>query len=171
MKYFTLFVACLMISCNSKTEKQPKQEVETTTYYLIRHAEKNMKNPKDTNPSLSEEGRQRALDWVQAFKDIELDEIYSTQFKRTQETVTPVAVAKHLKIKPYGGENPPLQEMLKTATGKNILIVGHSNTVSEIANTIIGEEKFTPLSDDTYDLLFILVKQGDNVEDVVLKMP
>lgn len=167
MRYFILLCACLLISCNSKTKEQPTDEVETITYYLIRHAEKETHNPDDKNPPLTEEGQRRAKDWAEAFRDIPIDEIYSTSYKRTTETATPTANQKKLDIQTYD----PHKGLPESIDGKNILIVGHSNTISEMANTIIGKEKFTPLSDDTYDLLFILVRQGDHVQDVVIKMP
>jgi len=171
MRYFILLCACLLVSCNTKTKEQPTDEVETTTYYLIRHAEKETHNPDDKNPPLTEEGQRRAKDWAEAFRDIPIELIYSTRTKRTLETAAPIAESKDLEIALYGSYKDPIEKFLKESTEKNILIVGHSNTISEMANTIIGKEKFTPLSDDTYDLLFILVKQGNHVQDVVIKMP
>ena len=167
MQFIALFAVVLFFSCQTKTKEQPTDEVETTTYYLIRHAEKETHNPDDKNPPLTEEGQQRAKDWAEAFRDIPIDEIYSTPYKRTTETATPTANQKKLNVQTYD----PHKGLPESIDGKNILIVGHSNTISEMANTIIGKEKFTPLSDDTYDLLFILVKQGNHVQDVVIKMP
>ncbi len=63
----------------------------TTTYYFIRHAEK-VDNSK--NPDLSEIGIERAKLWNEIFSEINIDAIYSTDFKRTLQTVTPTATNK-----------------------------------------------------------------------------
>ena len=35
----------------------------TTTYYLIRHAEKELSNPENKNPHLTQQGIERANNW------------------------------------------------------------------------------------------------------------
>ena len=65
---------------------------EITSYYLIRHAEKNLMNPDNKNPHLIEQGKIRASNWKKIFKYISFDKIYSTNYSRTQETARPAAV-------------------------------------------------------------------------------
>ena len=43
---------------------------DITTYYLIRHAEKNITDLTNKNPHLTEKGKQRAISWVSIFKNI-----------------------------------------------------------------------------------------------------
>lgn len=74
---------------------------ETSTYYLIRHAEKDRTDPTNKNPHLTEAGHERALKWKKVLSSIEFDHIYSTDYHRTIETVTPIAEAQNLDIEFY----------------------------------------------------------------------
>ena len=51
-------------------------------FFLIRHAEKDRTDPDNKNPNLNEEGKLRALKWVEVFKNLEFDKIYSTNYYR-----------------------------------------------------------------------------------------
>ena len=71
---------------------------DCTEIYLIRHAEKDRSDIKNRNPELNDLGKKRALKWVQVFKNIELDKIYSTNYNRTIQTVTPVSKENNIDI-------------------------------------------------------------------------
>lgn len=81
-----LFIFIVFNSCTSD---------ETTTYYLIRHAEKDRTDTSNKNPNLNLEGLERAKKWASYFKNIELDAVYSTNYNRTQQTATPTAEGKN----------------------------------------------------------------------------
>ena len=68
----TVFVFALFSACTSD---------ETTTYYLIRHAEKDRTNNTNRNPSLNTNGLLRAKRWAKHFEKIKLDAVYSTDYK------------------------------------------------------------------------------------------
>ena len=55
---------------------------EITTYYLIRHAEKDLTDLKNKDPHLIEAGRHRSKSWVSIFKNVQFDKVYSTNFHR-----------------------------------------------------------------------------------------
>src|SRR5216684_4306220 len=61
-----------------------------TTIILIRHAEKNIE-PNNPDPDLSPAGQARAQEIVRMFGDAGVSAIYATQYKRTQQTVKPLA--------------------------------------------------------------------------------
>ena len=61
---------------------------ELSTYYLIRHAEKQIVN--NPNPELTDKGILRAGNWAVIFKDIKFDAVYSTDYLRTIATVAAV---------------------------------------------------------------------------------
>ena len=58
---------------------------ETTTFILVRHAEKASDGTSD--PSLTEEGMARANNILSMFQQSEITAIYSTNYKRTKMTV------------------------------------------------------------------------------------
>ena len=68
---------------------------QTTTIYLIRHAEK-VDNSK--NPDLSKVGLERAEHWKTILSQVPLKAVYSTDFLRTVQTATPTATSKNLEI-------------------------------------------------------------------------
>ena len=72
-KIFFLFVFALSVlsSCTSSNN--------TTTYYLIRHAEKDRTDASNKNPNLNDKGIERAKKWAKHFKSINLDAVYSTK--------------------------------------------------------------------------------------------
>lgn len=70
----------------------------TTTVYLIRHAEPNYENHDDFLRELTQKGLQDSQELVNVFKDISIDVVYSSPYKRAVDTVKPLADDRHLKI-------------------------------------------------------------------------
>src|SRR5205809_7384909 len=61
-----------------------------TTVILVRHAEKNIE-PNNPDPDLSPAGQARAQELVRMLGAAGVNAIYATNFKRTQQTVKPLA--------------------------------------------------------------------------------
>ncbi len=129
---------------------------EATTYYLIRHAEKDRSDPSNSNPELTLEGRQRAQRWSAVFERIALDAVYSTNYLRTIQTASPTAEAHHIAIQFYDPRALYSEEFKASTTGQNVLIVGHSNTIPELANAILGEQQFENIPDDINSYLYVI---------------
>jgi len=70
-------------------------------------------------------------------------------------TVQPTADHSGLSIQSYDPEDhDALVEQIRSLDG-NILVVGHSNTVSRFANYFVGEdEKFEDLQEIEYDFIY-----------------
>ncbi len=129
---------------------------ETTTIILVRHAEKMSDGSKD--PELSEAGKSRAMALTKLLKEVKVDAIYSTGFKRTQNTVAPLAVAKDISVITYDAmKAEQIDEILRKFPGGTVVICGHSNTTPAIANILTGKEKEYKDFDDTdYDNILIV---------------
>ncbi|RMF00024.1 MAG: hypothetical protein D6772_06890, partial [Bacteroidetes bacterium] len=81
--------------------------------------------------------------------------IYSTHYRRTQQTAGPLAAALNLDIRPYSPwELNSIFEIIAANTGGKILIVGHSNTTPNFINYLLGDKRLAPLREDEYDKLF-----------------
>lgn len=134
---------------------------ETTTFYLIRHAEK-----KDTSkdPELSEEGKLRAKNWANYFDEIPIDYFYSTATIRATTTCSIIAASKKKDIQLYNHKEFTINELLSKHQGKTILIVGHSNTIPVLINTFLGEEMYPMIAENEYSSLYILTIQGDSIK-------
>ncbi len=162
-KYLLLFlVVILCFSCKSDKKEEPNQEVETTVYYLIRHAEKN-RSIKSDNPELTEKGIGRANSWATHFESIDLDYIYSTSYKRTQQTVLPTALDKDLVVQNYDTKNLYDRIFKDKTKGKTTLIVGHSNTTPAFVNTILGKQEYQQIDDKDNGKLFIVTIVNNEV--------
>ena len=104
------------------------------TLYLVRHAEKQLDGSRD--PVLTEAGKHRAeqlADWIQ---DKDIKEIWSSDYHRTRDTAKPLLSKLGLELSVY---DPGKQENLVKkllANQNNALIVGHSNTIPELARLI-----------------------------------
>lgn len=129
---------------------------EATTYYLIRHAEKDLSNKTNDNPHLTAVGKQRANAWKTIFQAVAFDKIYSTNYYRTLETATPVAEDKGLPIVLYDSKDSFSSEFRKATQGKTVLVVGHSNTIPFLANAILGEERYSMIDDEIHGNLYLL---------------
>lgn len=139
------------------------------TYYVVRHAEKATPSPGNTmsspnNPPLSDAGQQRAEALKEMLKDSKIEYIYSTNTIRTTTTAEPLAKAKGITTQTYGPM--PDSAFIQKLKGikKNVLIVGHSNTVDDIVNGLTGT-KTVPgdLPDSEYSNLFIVTYKGKKV--------
>jgi 2,3-bisphosphoglycerate-dependent phosphoglycerate mutase len=131
------------------------QDSQMTTFILIRHAEKT--NDGTSDPELTKEGKDRANRLVEVLKDQKIDAIYSTNYKRTRNTVAPVATAKGLEVKVYEPSKPEvLKQILQAEKGKTILMVGHSNTVPWTANQLTGENTYSNFDDADYNNMLIV---------------
>ena len=162
-KYFFLFVFALSFLSSCTTD-------ETTTYYLIRHAEKDRTDKTNRNPNLNEKGLERAKKWATYFEKVHLDAVYSTNYNRTQQTAKPTANSKSLEIISYNPRKMYDSIFKVNTEGKTVLVVGHSNTTPVFANKILGEKKYEWMKDDDNASLFIVTIKGDEIISKVEKI-
>lgn len=126
-----------------------------TTLILVRHAEKMVDGSKD--PELSEAGKKRAETLALQLAQSKLDAIYSTKFKRTEMTATPLAKALSITIQNYdGAKMDEIDAMLQKHAGGTILVVGHSNTTPAIVNYLTGKSEYKNFDDSDYGNLVIV---------------
>lgn len=141
-------------------------EEPATVVYLVRHAEKADDGTPD--PPLTEAGRERAAQLAHILADAGLTHIYSTGYKRTQETVQPLAEQAGLSVESYdpvdlGGFAARLQ-----ATPGRFLISGHSNTTPELVR-YLGGEPGAPIDEAEYDRLYIVVLKPGRPTTLLLR--
>jgi broad specificity phosphatase PhoE len=156
----------MLFACGETTNKKAAEtDTNVTTYYFIRHAEKDRSDPDDRNPNLMDTGEARAQRWAEHFKEIDLDAVYSTKYNRTIQTATPTAEWHGLEVKMYDVGEMYNRTFQFATKGKKVLVVGHSNTTPTFVNTILGEEKFPWMHDKDNSSLFV-VTLTDSVPSV-----
>lgn len=137
----------------------------TTTYYIVRHAEKESSGTAmmQSDPPLSAEGEKQALDLKAYLQDKNIKTIYSTNYARTVATAEPLRQQLGINLKTYDPRNNGrLVEELKKIGDGNVLVVGHSNTVDDLVNGLTGENKMSDLPDSAYGNVFIVKKSRNN---------
>ena len=127
------------------------------TIYLVRHAEKQSDGSDD--PALTNTGHARA-DWLAGyFKNKGLTAIFSTAYKRTQQTAAPTAEMTGLAVQGYDPRAlEPFAKALKSMEG-TILVVGQSNTTPMLVNLLTGEDH-DELDERIYDHIYVLTAKG-----------
>jgi phosphohistidine phosphatase SixA len=172
MKYlyvfsFAVFVM-LFASCKEDKKSEVLSESLTSTYYFIRHAEKDRTDPSDKDPHLTEVGKARAAHWSLILGEVKFDAVYSTDYIRTKETAQPTAIKNNLELKIYDPNAIDATSFLKDTKGQTILIVGHSNTTPKFVNKILGHKKYDDIDDSVNGKLFIVTVAGGIISDQVL---
>lgn len=150
MKKFVLLLALICITTSGFAQEL------ATTYYLIRHAEKDRTDKSNKNPELTEIGKKRAIRWSEVLKFVQLDAVYSTNYKRTTQTATPTARRQGLTIQYYDPSEMYNEEFEEETKGKTVLIVGHSNTTPQFVNRVIGKQKYNDIDDSNNSNLYII---------------
>lgn len=131
------------------------QEKSITTFILVRHAEKVADGSKD--PELTDVGKQRASRLADMLQRQSVAAIYSTNYKRTTNTVAPLADKLGMKVQSYEPfKEEEVVKMLEQHKGKTIVVVGHSNNIPWIANLLIGQKQFSDYDDSYYENMLIV---------------
>ncbi|QNV04574.1 phosphoglycerate mutase family protein [Shewanella algae] len=145
-------VRIFLLLCLSVFFSLPSLAADTNqTIFLVRHAEK----AQGTDPGLTAAGKALA----EALRDTQLQRLMSSEFRRTQETLAPIATAKQLRIEVFPAKAGleahinAIADAVKASQG-NVLIAGHSNTVPAIIKALGGP--LVSLNEQQYDQLFIL---------------
>jgi broad specificity phosphatase PhoE len=127
-----------------------------TTVILVRHAEKII-DPNNSDPDLSPAGQARAQEIVRIFGDTGINAIYATQYKRTQQTVKPLADKLGLPINQVNSKSTAdlLTQIRSQNSGQIIFIAGHNNTVPEII-AALGGPTFPTIPETEFDNLYIV---------------
>lgn len=138
--------------------------------YLVRHAEKAADGSKD--PALTEVGKHRSENLADVLRSAGITKIYSSDFNRTRETAAPLAERLGLEIQIYDPKalDPLAVNLLKLT--ENALVVGHSNTTPELAETM-GGDGGTPIVEEwEYDRLYLLqTENGQVTRTILLHLP
>ena len=155
MRKILVLAAVLVLGCAGVAAAQQ-------AVFVVRHAERadagtTGSSMMGSDPDLSDAGKARAQSLAAALRDAGITAIYTTEYKRTQQTAAPLASA--LGITPTVVPARDLQgliEKIKAAAG-NSVVVGHSNTVGDVIARL-GVTDPVKLGDQDYDNLFVVVK-------------
>jgi broad specificity phosphatase PhoE len=127
------------------------------TVVVVRHAER----PEGQDPSLNEAGRRRATELIRVLRDFAPSALFVTEFKRTAETLAPLAAAtgvaaRVLPARDLDGLATAIQAL---SPGSHAVVASHSNLVHLIVERLSGV-KVPELTDSDYDRLVVVTVTG-----------
>jgi broad specificity phosphatase PhoE len=97
--------------------------------------------------------------------DTKIDGIYATKYKRTQQTVQPLAAAKNLTVEQYEAfKDDEIERILEKHRGGTVVIVGHTNNIPWTANLLTGTQDLKEYDEKDYGifLMVTVVDKGRN---------
>lgn len=148
----------LPLACSNRPATVAKPQVKpTTTFYVVRHAER--ADNSDDAP-LSAAGARRAQALAEVLQTAPIRAVYATRYQRTQATVAPAAERLGRAVQP---STPAADQLLERHRGQAVLIAGHSNTVPTLLQQL-GVKEEIHLGSGDYGDLFIVKVHGDGVE-------
>lgn len=164
-----LVLACAPAS--APLHEAPVAPTATTVIYLVRHAE-TVPPPYESdppNPRLSEYGHERATALARVLEVEDLETVWSTDYRRTQETAAPTAALHGLEVVGYDPRDlAGFASRLRSASGR-VLVVGHSNTTPALVEAL-GGNPGTPIDERTeYDRLYVVTVHGGAVTTSLLR--
>ena len=145
-------------------------ENDCSTFYLIRHAEKVRTNKSDSDPALNEKGIIRAMNWKEYFIDKDISKIYSTNYKRTIETVKPIQEATGLATILYSPSSIDYKDFISSNKGEIVLVVGHSNTIPNFVNELINDQVYAQIDDLNNSNLYIVSLCDSSISHRLIKV-
>ena len=173
MKYFYTLILTVLLSSLTFAQEEVldiiENSSETTTYYFIRHAEKDRSDANNKNPNLIQKGIFRAAKWSYVLEHVKFNAVYSTDYNRTKQTAQPTAEKNNVEITIYNPKELNSDDFIKNTKGKIVLVVGHSNTTPMFANAVIGEEKYESIDDSNNANLYIVtITSSGEISDTLL---
>jgi broad specificity phosphatase PhoE len=115
-----LFAACLLTATAARCQ--------ATKIFMVRHADRDGNLDALKVP----EGITRATELKRILTNTGIDSIYSTNTTRTRETAKPLADFLNFTTALYSNSNDVIDIILRKHLNKEILVVGHSNTVDSL---------------------------------------
>ncbi len=146
MKKLVVLALFTLVACTS-----------TRTIFIVRHAEK-IDDSRD--PDLSETGKLRAQKLAKILADKSIQEIFSTDYKRTLQTANPLAQLNGITIQIYKPDTLDLFAKRIVKSEKNVLVVGHSNSTLSLLDAMGLVHSIKKIDETDYSNLFIVRLKG-----------
>jgi phosphohistidine phosphatase SixA len=130
----------------------------TTVVFVVRHAE--TEPSADADPDLSLDGRERAARLAKMLAQAQpvrgIDAIFASEFRRTQQTVSPLSesLALPVNVVPSAASSDLPKRITREHRGEYVLVSGSTTTIPSLIEALSGEK--VTIRDDEYDAMFIV---------------
>lgn len=142
---FLFFVAMILLAgCATAPAPADRQQI-----FIVRHMEK----ASGDDPSLTPQGAANAQALARQLAGSAIASIYATATRRAQQSAAPLSAMTNVPIAVYDPRAPAELVEWINRSGRNALIVGHSNTVPELVERL-GGTRPAPLSESDYGTVY-----------------
>lgn len=165
MKLFSLIALTLAILCSVTLATA---QAKSKTIIFVRHAEK---NDSSADPDLSPEGKERAQRLAKVLSKYKPGAFYSTNFKRTRDTITPLAQKRKKTVEIYDPrKSQDLYDTIMKSETKRFLVAGHSNSSPGLVNLFGKKDIFKNLDESEFGVIWIVrIKNGQVKKTEILQ--
>lgn len=132
--------------------------------YLVRHGEK---EAVEKDPALTAQGLARAQNIATILQKAGIRNIFSSPYARTRQTALALAQRSGLPVQEYDAKAPAVLVEKVKSLGGAVLVVGHSNTLSELVQ-LFGGAPGADIADNEYDRLYQLIVGADGAITTVM---
>jgi len=136
----------------------PAQAQQSRTIYLVRHADK---VSDDVDAPLNEAGKVRAACLANTLRDAGIQQIFTSELQRTQQTAAPLA--EKLRLKPVAISINKVDDLIaaiRDSKASSVLVVWHDATLPKIL-LALGAPEITPIAHTEYDRFFVVTMVGE----------
>ena len=157
----------------------PPSAIAQEAIFIVRHAER---VDRSSDAILSAEGEARAEALARHLRDVGIDAIHSTTYRRTLGTAAPLAELLGLEVQTEPahdmgtmmssdrGVERYLQALVARLRDRHgadrVLVVGHSNTVPALL-AALGHPESIAIAGDEYDNLFVVMPRPEGPPTVL----
>lgn len=130
----------------------------TTVVVVVRHAE--VDTAADPDPGLSVDGRERAARLAKMLSQARpvraIDAIFTSEFRRTQQTATPLSetLALPLNVVPAATWSSLPRKITRQHRGEYVFVTGSTNTIPSLIEALSGEQ--VSVREDEFDAMFVV---------------
>ena len=161
-----ILIAALIVPLILFRSALTHEDFKPITVFLVRHAEKEDEPKQD--PPLKKEGVARSQELARVLGAADVKTIITSQFKRTNQTVEPLATKLGLTVTTISLKSNPTNPKLiaeESTTevvnkilehgGENVLLVGHSNSLPDVIK-MLGGDVVPTIDERKFDDLFVV---------------
>ena len=127
-------------------------QAQVTKIFIVRHADRDG----NLDALKSPQGINRIKELKRVLFNTGIDSIYSTNTNRTRATAEPLASSLGITTALYSNSSQVIDTILKKHLNKEILVVGHSNTVDSLIRRC-GCPGIGNIPDTQFDNLYLVI--------------
>ena len=147
-----------------------QQEPAVTKIFIVRHAEKETGN----DPVLTAAGNTRAGDLMRALQNENIQKIYVSRTRRSQNTADSLRLQLKIDTVHYTADtvcDNLINSIIQHSDfGKTILIIAHSNTIPQIIRKLgVTDYPYGDIPDNEFDNLFVITYKKEKAKVKVMK--